>query len=409
MTKLYQLNKITAKLIASAGALALIAGLSISITPQAYAMDCLLDTNNDGNADTDIDTDGLANSNGFNNRLACGAEASATGTNSTAIGYFAKAEGGFATALGRGANASGERTTALGYFAIAPGQRSTSVGYSASAQGDRATSIGYSSVAGLYAVAVGGDGGDPDPDGTQALGDNSIVIGTDARDASFADTVIIGKGATATEAGQVILKDPDIFTILGNGNVGMGTASPIANLDINTGAADTTLILNNTGAQWEMKSKATNGRLIYKNLTDGGVPFKLGPTAVNGLLSVGTATADVVEVRGDLDVTGILTTGGPTCSGGCDAVFDADYDLPSIEEHAKAMYANKHLPEIGPTIPFAPINLSEQYGKVINELEKAHIYIAQINEEKQAMQTAIELQNQRLARMETLLAKIIGE
>ena len=41
------------------------------------------------------------------------------------------------------------------------------------------------------------------------------------------------------------------------------------------------------------------------------------------------------------------------------------------------MYANSYLPEIGPTVPHAPVNLSEQYGKVINELEKAHIYIAQ--------------------------------
>jgi len=109
----------------------------------------------------------------------------------------------------------------------------------------------------------------------------------------------------------------------------------------------------------------------------------LGPTAVNSLLSVGTAAADLVEVRGEFDVdgnvtvTGTVTTGGPTCGGGCDAVFDADYDLPSIEEHAREMYANKHLPEIGPTIPLAPINLSEQYGKMLNELEKAHIYIAQ--------------------------------
>jgi len=156
-------------------------------------------------------------------------------------------------------------------------------------------------------------------------------------------------------------------------------------LDIDSGGAvDTTLLLSNTGAQWELKNKTTTGRLNFKNLTAGGVPFKLGPTAVNSLLSVGTAADDLVEVRGELDVdgnvtvTGTVTTGGPTCGGGCDAVFDDDYDLPTIEEHAKAMFANKHLPEIGPTVPLAPINLSEQYGRMLNELEKAHIYIAQL-------------------------------
>jgi len=96
-------------------------------------------------------------------------------------------------------------------------------------------------------------------------------------------------------------------------------------------------------------------------------------------------------------------------------VFDADYDLPTIEEHAREMFAKKHLPEIGPTIPLAPINLSEQYGKMLNELEKAHIYIAELNEEKQAMQVQIneekqalvlenQQQNARLERLEALLA-----
>jgi hypothetical protein len=129
---------------------------------------------------------------------------------------------------------------------------------------------------------------------------------------------------------------------------------------------------------------------------------------VNGLLSVGTAAADVVEVRGelmvegDVDVTGTLTTGGPPCGGGCDAVFGADYDLPSIEEHAAAMYANSYLPEIGPTMPHAPVNLSEQYGKVINELEKAHIYIAQLETEARQRDQRLEIQNTRLERLEAL-------
>ena len=178
--------------------------------------------------------------------------------------------------------------------------------------------------------------------------------------------------------------------------------APLGNLDINSGADDTTLLLNNSSAQWELKSKASTGRLNFKNLTDGGVPFKLGSSAVNSLLSVGTAANDLVEVRGelmvegDVDVTGTLTTGGPTCGGGCDAVFGADYDLPSIEEHAKAMYANKYLPEVGPTVPHAPMNISEKVGTMLNELEKAHIYIAQ-------QEARIKAQEARLAKLEVLL------
>ncbi len=422
---------ISAKFITGAAMLALIAGASPVGVQSAYADDCLLDTNNDGNADTDVDTDGGADSGGIDFRLACGFGASATGQNSTALGHSANAAGGGSTALGNFASAAGVFSTALGAVASAAGEDSTAVGKSASAVGDfstalgnsasaaglrstaigrgasagvRATVVGYGSNAGLNAVALGGDSSDVGDVGPQALGDNSIVIGTDAGDGSFADAVIIGFAATATEADQVILKSADTFTILGNGDVGIGTAAPLANLDINSGAADTTLLLTNTSAQWELKSKASTGRLNFKNLTDGGVPFKLGPSAVNSLLSVGTMADDLVEVRGelmvegDVDVTGTLTTGGPTCGGGCDAVFDADYDLPSIEEHAAQMYAKSYLPEIGPTVPHAPVNLSEQYGKVINELEKAHIYIAQINKEKQEMKM-------RLAALEKLVLK----
>ncbi len=452
MTTFCALGRAATKLIAGAGVLALIAGMSLTMAPQAYADDCLLDTNNDGDVDL-TDTDGGADSGGDSLRLACGSDAistgnrstalghsaSATKSDSTALGYFSSAAGTASTALGGSASATGFGSTALGRSAIAAGDQSialgyfaetdlvgtTSIGYAANfniAVGANSTALGsYARTGGTNAIAIGADG-DSSNLGASAAGNDSIVVGADTEDGGFAGAIVIGKSATATEAGQVILKSADTFTILGNGDVGIGTAAPLGNLDINSGAADTTLLLNNTSAQWELKSKASTGRLNFKNLTDGGVPFKLGPSAVNSLLSVGTMADDLVEVRGelmvegDVDVTGTLTTGGPTCGGGCDAVFGADYDLPSIEEHAAQMYANSYLPEIGPTVPRAPVNLSEQYGKVINELEKAHIYIAQMQDshkaENQAMQikfdqqnAKLERQNARLERLEALLAR----
>jgi len=135
-------------------------------------------------------------------------------------------------------------------------------------------------------------------------------------------------------------------------------------------------MLTSTNAQWEIKNNFGSGRLTF-GAVPGVKPMKFGPTAVNNLLLIGTKADDQVNINGNLVTSGTVTTGGPTCSGGCDAVFGVDYDLPSIEDHAREMFANKHLPEIGPTIPGAPLNISEQYGKMLNELEKAHIYIAQ--------------------------------
>ncbi len=403
MTNINHLSKAAGKLITGAGALALIAGLNITIAPQAHAFDCLLDTNNDGNADTDVDTDGGADSGGSNNSLACGNGANAAGgsSSSTAVGTGASAAGHSSTALGHSASAWGGNSISLGRGSSASGASSFAVGNGANAAGASSIAVGEAANAGLNAIAIGADGNDSFS-GANAAGDNSIVIGVDASDGDFAGAIVIGKDALATEADQVILKDAATFTILGNGDVGLGTAAPMGSLDINSGATDTTLLLTNSVAQWELKSKASTGRLNFKNITAGGVPFKLGPNSVNGLLSVGTAAADVVEVRGDLDVTGTLTTGGPTCGGGCDAVFDADYDLPSIEEHAAQMYAKSYLPEIGPTVPHAPVNISEQYGRVINELEKAHIYIAQLETEARERDQRLEIQNTRLERLEAL-------
>lgn len=54
--------------------LALFAG-DLLISPQiAHADDCILDTNDDGNADSNTDTDGGADSAGSDSRLACGVQ-----------------------------------------------------------------------------------------------------------------------------------------------------------------------------------------------------------------------------------------------------------------------------------------------------------------------------------------------
>jgi len=211
--------------------------------------------------------------------------------------------------------------------------------------------------------------------------------------------------------------------------MGLGTASPATDLHISKsdGSDNVNISLENTGdgSEWQLVNRGVDGEFaINDNGTPGAEFIFTGPTGqVNGNTSLSfqnpTAGANWQLVTRGVDgefalndnrvagaefifrgpgsgnpgltMSGTLTTGGPTCGGGCDAVFDADYDLPTIEEHARQMYANKHLPEIGPTIPNAPVNLSEQYGRMLNELEKAHIYIAQ--------------QEVRLARLEKLLAE----
>jgi hypothetical protein len=198
---------------------------------------------------------------------------------------------------------------------------------------------------------------------------------------------------------------PDDALVISD-RIGMQTGEPEAPLDIrasveNVGVGNSVLRLVNA---------------------DGPTAFQLHPfgtsffwnfaAADNDTFRVNRSGNGVVEMSlngsGNLTIAGTLTTGGPSCSTGCDAVFDADYRLPSIEEHAEAMWAKKHLPNVGPTLPNQPVNISEQYGRMLNELETAHIYIEQLHRDKAELRAELEAQRVaneiRFARLETAIS-----
>lgn len=96
----------------------------------------------------------------------------------------------------------------------------------------------------------------------------------------------------------------------------------------------------------------------------------------------------VLDKSGNLTINGQITTGGITCGGGCDQVFEKDYPLLSIKEHARLMWANKHLPNVGPTKEGGSVNLTETVGRMLNELEHAHIYIAKLEARLERLEKA---------------------
>ena len=62
-------------------------------------------------------------------------------------------------------------------------------------------------------------------------------------------------------------------------------------------------------------------------------------------------------------------------------MFDAGYALPSIEDHARAMFTLGHLPNMGPMPEGQPFDLTDKFGRLLNEVEHAHIYIARQQDE----------------------------
>ena len=207
-----------------------------------------------------------------------------------------------------------------------------------------------------------------------------------------------------------------------NGEIGLGTSNPAASLDVASngasGAPDIRVSSSApTGAPGiDVVATGANGApnisVTYDNttkekrnlltLTNYGNPqismvntnnansWIMG--AGNGFViehtTSGTRVADW-DTTGNLVIPGSITTGGGTCGGGCDLVFTEDYDLPTIAEHTEAMWENGFLPNVGPTIENEPFNVSDKVGRMLNELETAHIYIAELHGRLEAVESEL--------------------
>jgi hypothetical protein len=112
-------------------------------------------------------------------------------------------------------------------------------------------------------------------------------------------------------------------------------------------------------------------------------------------------TVSQLDASGNLLINGQITTVGGSCGGGCDMTFvEPEKRVKSIEEHAKLMWENSHLPAVGPTVENQPINLSEKTGGMLHELEVAHIYIEQLHKRLSEKESVLTEVMQRLEALE---------
>ncbi|MDQ2091907.1 hypothetical protein [Marimonas arenosa] len=183
----------------------------------------------------------------------------------------------------------------------------------------------------------------------------------------------VGVGAFTPEAALHVLRSNGTARLYVQEN--SAVSSPRTLLDLrNFGRPEIVMGNTSTGGEWSFGA---------------GTNFILKQGAVGSASSAKTKLFEV-KSNGDATLTGTLTTGGTTCGGGCDLVFSDDYDLPSIAEHTERMFALGHLPNVGPTSENEPINVSDKLGRMLNELEHAHIYIARQQEQMARMQAEID-------------------
>ena len=174
-----------------------------------------------------------------------------------------------------------------------------------------------------------------------------------------------------------------------NDRVGIGEDNPTQGLltlktDDGTGAGFKVETTNaSSDQQWFFQQNAVTGAFLISNLFGGAAQFQIFPaqspsTFVVRGNKVGIGTQDP---QGKLDVRGTIVNS--TTQHHADYVFEPDYELESIEDHAAYMWENKHLKAVGAgkysEDGMAVFNLTDRSQAVLEELEKAHIYIERLN------------------------------
>jgi hypothetical protein len=216
-----------------------------------------------------------------------------------------------------------------------------------------------------------------------------------------------------------------------SGNVGLGTASPFSlngntpaglGLHISGSAVATSIIdAGSVGAQLLMndRSQAVNSRLWRVFLTGGDIQFASmndALSAKNNVLALtnsGNVGIGTTAPAGKLDVNGSIFQRGVQLF--ADYVFEPTYTLESIEDHAAFMWNNKHLPAVGARKVDEQgrevVEIGARMRALLEELEKAHIYISTLNgkvSERDEKLVKLEQQNaelaERLTRIEAMLS-----
>ncbi|MCI0498200.1 MAG: hypothetical protein L0Y36_00765, partial [Planctomycetales bacterium] len=188
-----------------------------------------------------------------------------------------------------------------------------------------------------------------------------------------------------------------------SGSVGIGTENPITKLEVDNGDILVKGVDNFTspGKQAILYIGDENHSIRAEYAS--GLIFGTwaAPNAIVVKDSTGNVGLGTTTPAGRLDVNGSIYQRGGVLH--ADYVFEPDYKLETIEKHSEFMWHNKHLS----AIPKATVDengreiveIGARSKGVVEELEKAHIYIEQLHDRNKVLE-------ERLAKLEAAVAQM---
>jgi len=219
-----------------------------------------------------------------------------------------------------------------------------------------------------------------------------------------------------------------------NGNVGIGTTSPIAKLHIDNGANTDGAVLATSSENNKLVVSSGMTQPVYvstfritqqfdNDRNNGYISFNRGGSTAGGFLTFGSWGQERLRIDGvgnigigtlspayKLDVCGTIRAKEIKIDllGGCDFVFKSDYKLMDLKTLEQFVQTNQHLPEIASEKEMVEngINMKELQMKLLQKMEEMTLYIIEQNKKNEQQSERIEQQNQEMKILKEKIGKI---